>query len=139
MTTTSLAPMGDLTVSVLVQNEGFGGLQIRVRGPETQSVTTDLTGTAVFSSLAPGTYTVEITAPPLTVEFSDTTNSVSVPSGGSASTSFLGTWKPGSLVGAVRVDGVALAGEELDLHGPVSRYVSTNLSGHFEFSDLCCP
>ena len=99
-------------------------------------MTTNSEGTAVFPELAPGDYTVTITTPPTTVDFPATTNSIAVPSGGSATTSFVGSWKSSSLVGTIKMDGVPMPGEELDLHGPVSRYTSTNVSGHFEFADL---
>lgn len=127
---------GELAVSVVVEGEGLGELQIRVEGPESRAVTTNATGEAEFPDLAPGDYTVTITTPPTAVEFTATILSVTVPSGGVATTSFVGHWKPSSLVGVVKMEGEPMPGETVELFGPVLRITNTNLSGHFEFADL---
>lgn len=127
---------GELAVSVVVEGEGFGELQIRVAGPENRVVTTNAAGEAEFEGLVPGEYAVTITIPPTAVEFSETTLSVTVPSGGAATTRFEGRWKPSSLVGVVKMEGEPMPGETVELFGPVLRITNTNLSGHFEFADL---
>jgi outer membrane usher protein FimD/PapC len=87
--------VGGLTVTAVVEDKGVAGVGIRIQGPETKTGTTNSSGTAVFSAIAPGSYTVDITSAPDSVEFARTSRTVSVPSGGSASVAFLGALKAG--------------------------------------------
>ena len=87
---------GGLTVSALVPDGGVQGVQIQITGPESKTGSTNALGIVVFAGIAPGSYTVAITSAPATVEFTRTSQTVSVPAGGTASVSFLGVELGGS-------------------------------------------
>ncbi len=91
--------VGGLTVTTVVDDKGLAGVQIGILGPETKTGSTNSSGAVIFSPIAAGSYTVNITSAPDSIEFHRTSLTVSVPAGGSASVSFAGTLKTGSLAG----------------------------------------
>lgn len=127
---------GDLAVSVLVDGEGVGAIEVGIIGPDSAVAITDSAGTVAFSPVAAGQYTVALIDPPTEIEFASATRSVVVPEGGSGDAAFTGSWRLGAIAGAVRVDGVPVAGQSMELLGPVSRTEVTNATGRYEFSEL---
>ena len=97
---------------------------------------TDSTGSVLFSPVENGRYQVRVVHSPHGIEFLPDSQSVNVPHGKSATTTFHGEWTVGSVVGRVTVGGDPQAKIDMQLHGPTSRYVQTSESGHFIFSDL---
>ncbi len=57
-----LADVGNLVITVTGDGNPLAGAVVAVSGPETQSGTTDTSGTVTFTGLTPGSYTVAATA-----------------------------------------------------------------------------
>lgn len=102
---------GTLQVQVQVDGSGVSGIAVGISGPESRSGTTDGAGSASFTGVRPGTYTVQISGFGTDAQFPSTTQTATVAAGGSAGASFSGTWVVASVAVTPALDTLRSLGD----------------------------
>ena len=125
--------------TVTVENEGLGGVTVKLSGVSDSETLTDAGGQYAFTGLRAGNYTVEITGfDDEDVAFGSTSSAATVATGESKVVSFEGTYlRTSGIVGQVTADEEPQEGIAVSLQGRgESRTVSTNGAGQFSFEQL---
>ena len=125
--------------TVTVENEGLGGVTVKLSGVSDSETLTDGGGQYAFTGLRAGNYTVEITGfDDEDVAFGSTSSAATVATGESKVVSFEGTYlRTSGIVGQVTADEEPQEGIAVSLQGRgESRTVSTNSAGQFSFEQL---
>ena len=125
--------------TVTVENEGLGGVTVKLSGVSDSETLTDGNGQYAFTGLRAGNYTVEITGfDDEDVAFGSTSSAATVATGESKVVSFEGTYlRTSGIVGQVTADEEPQEGIAVSLQGRgESRTVSTNSAGQFSFEQL---
>ena len=125
--------------TVTVEDEGLGGVTVKLSGTSDSETLTDGNGQYAFSGLRAGAYTVEISGfDDEDVGFGSTSSSATVAAGESKVVSFEGTYlRTSAIIGQVTGDGDPLAGITVSLQGRgEDRSVTTNASGNYRFEQL---
>ncbi len=125
--------------TVTVEDEGLGGVTVKLSGTSDSETLTDASGQYAFSGLRAGAYTVEISGfDDEDVGFGSTSSSATVAAGESKVVSFEGTYlRTSAIIGQVTGDNDPLAGVTVSLQGRgEDRSVTTNASGNYRFEQL---
>ena len=125
--------------TVMVENEGLGGVSVRLSGMSDSETLTDASGQYAFTGLRAGNYTVEISGfDEDDVAFGSTASTAMIAVGESKVVSFEGTYlRTAGVTGQVTVENNPLADVTVSLQGRgEDRTVTTNGAGQFTFSEL---
>ena len=125
--------------TVMVENQGLGGVTVRLSGMSDSETLTDASGQYAFTGLRAGNYTVEISGfDEDDVAFGSTASTAMIAVGESKVVSFEGTYlRTSGVTGQVTVENNPLADVTVSLQGRgEDRTVTTNGAGQFTFSEL---
>ena len=125
--------------TVTVENEGLGGVTVKLIGLSDSETLTDGSGQYAFTGLRAGNYTVEISGfDEDDVAFGSTASTASVAVGESKVVTFEGTYlRTAAITGQVTVAGNPLADVTVSMQGRgEDRTATTNGAGQFTFSEL---
>ena len=125
--------------SVTVENEGLGGVTVKISGMGDSETLTDDSGLYGFGGLRAGTYTVEISGfDEDDVVFSSVEATATVAAGDSEVVLFEGTYlRTSAITGQVSVEGTGLDDVTVSLQGRgEERTATTNSAGQYTFSEL---
>ena len=126
--------------TVTVENEGLGGVTVRLSGMSDSETLTDANGQYAFTGLRAGNYTIEISGfDEDDVAFSSVAATASLAVGESKVVPFEGTYlRTSAISGQVSVEGAGgLPGVTVSLQGRgEDRTATTNSAGQYTFSEL---
>ncbi|MYI46675.1 MAG: hypothetical protein F4123_09925 [Gemmatimonadetes bacterium] len=125
--------------AVTVENEGLGGVTVKLSGMSDSETLTDGSGQYAFSGLRAGNYTVQISGfDDEDVAFGSTSSPAMVAVGESKVVTFEGTYlRSSAITGQVTVENNPLEGVTVSLQGKgEDRTETTNGAGQFTFSEL---
>ena len=125
--------------AVTVENEGLGGVTVKLSGMSDSETLTDGNGQFAFSGLRAGNYTVQISGfDDEDVAFGSTSSTATVAVGESKVVTFEGTYlRSSAITGQVTVENNPLEGVMVSLQGNgEDRTATTNGAGQFTFSEL---
>ncbi|MYH53047.1 MAG: hypothetical protein F4139_08855 [Gemmatimonadetes bacterium] len=125
--------------TVTVENEGLGGVTVKLSGMSDSETITDGNGQFAFSGLRAGNYTVQISGfDDEDVAFGSTSSTAMVTVGESKVVTFEGTYlRASAITGQVTVEDNPLEGVMVSLQGKgEDRTATTNGAGQFTFSEL---
>ena len=125
--------------TVTVENEGLGGVTVKLSGMSDSETITDGNGQFAFSGLRAGNYTVQISGfDDEDVAFGSTSSAAMVSVGESKVVTFEGTYlRASAITGQVTVEDNPLEGVMVSLQGKgEDRTATTNGAGQFTFSEL---
>ena len=125
--------------TVMVENEGLGGVTVKLSGMSNSETLTDASGQYAFTGLRAGNYTVEISGfDEDDVAFGSTASTAMITVGESKVVSFEGTYlRTAGVTGQVTVENNPLANVTVSLQGRgEEREATTNGAGQFTFSEL---
>ena len=128
---------GTITGTILVEGEPLANIGVSLSGPTSAATASLADGTFTFPSVQVGQYTVSITGLSDEVQFVQTTATVTVVGGQTATVAFAGTFvRTASITGTVLVDDVGFEGATLALSGTESKTTTTGPTGEFSFPEL---
>ena len=125
--------------TVTVENEGLGGVTVKLSGMSDSETLTDANGQYAFTGLRAGNYTVEISGfDEDDVAFSSVASTAELAVGESKVVPFEGTYlRTSAITGQVSVEGTGLADVTVSLQGRgEERTATTNGAGQYTFSEL---
>ena len=125
--------------TVTVENEGLGGVTVKLSGMSNSETLTDASGQYAFTGLRAGNYTVEISGfDEDDVAFGSTASTAMIAVGESKVVPFEGTYlRTAGVTGQVTVGNNPLADVTVSLQGRgEEREATTNGAGQFTFSEL---
>ncbi|MDE2874747.1 MAG: carboxypeptidase regulatory-like domain-containing protein [Gemmatimonadota bacterium] len=125
--------------AVTVENEGLGGVTVKLSGMSNSETLTDANGQYAFTGLRAGNYTVEISGfDEDDVAFGSTASTAMIVVGESKVVPFEGTYlRTSGVTGQVTVENNPLANVTVSLQGRgEEREATTNGAGQFTFSEL---
>ena len=125
--------------TVMVENQGLGGVTVKLSGMSNSETLTDASGQYAFTGLRAGNYTVEISGfDEDDVAFGSTASTAMIAVGESKVVSFEGTYlRTAGVTGQVTVENNPLANVTVSLQGRgEEREATTNGAGQFTFSEL---
>ena len=125
--------------AVTVENEGLGGVTVKLSGMSDSETLTDGSGQYAFSGLRAGNYTVQISGfDEEDVAFGSTSSTAMVAVGESKVVTFEGTYlRSSAITGQVTVENNPLEGVTVSLQGRgEDRTATTNGAGQFTFGEL---
>ncbi|MDE2985685.1 MAG: carboxypeptidase regulatory-like domain-containing protein, partial [Gemmatimonadota bacterium] len=125
--------------AVTVENEGLGGVTVKLSGMSNSETLTDANGQYAFTGLRAGNYTVEISGfDEDDVAFGSTASTAMIAVGESKVVPFEGTYlRTSGVTGQVTVGNNPLADVTVSLQGRgEEREATTNGAGQFTFSEL---
>ena len=125
--------------TVTVENEGLGGVTVKLSGMSDSETLTDGSGQYAFSGLRAGNYTIEISGfDEEDVAFGSTQSTAALAVGESKVVTFEGTYlRASAITGQVTIEDNPLEGVMVSLQGKgEDRTATTNGAGQFTFSEL---
>lgn len=125
--------------AVTVEDEGLGGVTVRITGVSESETLTSSSGQYSFTGLRAGKYTIEITKyEEKDFDFASASSTADLAVGESKVVSFEGTYvRASAITGQVSVEGNGLQGVTVSLQGKGENLTgTTNGAGQFLFEDL---
>lgn len=129
------AAIGGVRGMVILNGDGYEGVQVTVAGPDTLRTDTGPDGSFDFVDLPVGSYAVSLESLPSEVLCSEYSLDRTVERAGVASATFDCT-DLGGVSGTVMLDAAPYAGVQVSLSGSMSADTSTDAVGGFDFTDV---